>query len=243
MKKHIPNILTLCNALCGCIGISLIAKGEINIACYLVFIALIFDYLDGFVARILHVKSEIGKQLDSLADAITFGVLPAFIAQSLWLISSPETKFYTYLSYFPFLLALFSILRLAKFNIDTRQTDSFIGVPTPANAMLWASFPLLLSKYSYRYDFGLGSWIVLDLLVNRWFLGGLTLLMCYLLVAELPLFALKFKDFSWKNNQFKYIFLILSIALIAVFQFGAIPAIIAMYILSSIVLNLKSTKS
>lgn len=232
MKKHIPNILTLCNALCGCIGISLIAKGETNIACYLVFIALVFDYLDGFVARLLHVKSEIGKQLDSLADAITFGVLPAFIAQSLW-VKSPDIN--GLFIYFPFLLALFSILRLAKFNIDTRQTDSFIGVPTPANAMIWASFPLILLYQSTE--------LAKSILENIWFLGGLIVIMSYLLVAELPLFALKFKDFSWKNNQFKYIFLILSIALIAIFQFGAVPAIIAMYIISSIVLNLKSTKS
>jgi CDP-diacylglycerol--serine O-phosphatidyltransferase len=232
MKKHIPNILTLCNALCGCIGISLIAKGEIQVACYLVFIALVFDYLDGFVARLLRVKSEIGKQLDSLADAVTFGVLPAFIAQSLW-VKNPEMN--GIITYFPFILALFSILRLAKFNIDTRQTDSFIGVPTPANAMIWASFPLILSYQSTE--------LAKSILENVWFLGGLIVVMSYLLVAELPLFALKFKDFSWKNNQFKYIFLILSIALIAIFQFGAIPAIIATYVLSSVFLNLKSTKS
>ncbi|MFN3316932.1 MAG: CDP-diacylglycerol--serine O-phosphatidyltransferase [Raineya sp.] len=226
-KKHIPNMLTLCNALCGCVGISLIAEEQVVMACWLVFVALFFDYFDGFVARLLNVKSEIGKQLDSLADAITFGVLPAFIAQSLWNKNNSSDFF----AYFPFLLALFSILRLAKFNIDTRQTDSFVGVPTPANAMLWASFPLIL-----RYQ---NSPFAENFLTNSHFLMPLIALMSFLLVAELPLFALKFKDFSWKNNQMKFIFLILSVLAILLLQFWAVPAIILLYVLFSVLQNLK----
>lgn len=218
-------MLTLCNALCGCVGISLIAEGQIIMACWLVFVALFFDFFDGFAARMLRVKSEIGKQLDSLADAITFGVLPAFIAQNLWT-KTASTDFFMY---FPFLLALFSILRLAKFNIDTRQTDSFIGVPTPANAMLWASFPLILHYQNSPF--------AEKVLTNTHFLMPLIVLMSFLLVAELPLFALKFKDYSWKNNQIKYIFLILSVLALFVLQFWAIPVIILLYIVFSLVLK------
>ncbi|MDX1905269.1 MAG: CDP-diacylglycerol--serine O-phosphatidyltransferase [Thermonemataceae bacterium] len=226
MKKHIPNALTLANALSGCIGIFWVEKNLV-IAAYFIFIGLFFDFFDGFVARLLHVKSEIGKQLDSLADAVTFGVLPAFIAQKLWL-SHNNNEF---LVYFPFLLALFSVLRLAKFNIDTRQTDSFIGVPTPANALIWASFPLILAYQP--------SDLAKSIIGNAWFLGVSILLMSYLLVAELPLFALKFKDFSWKNNQIKYIFLILSLILIIFLQFWAIPLIIFLYIGLSFIKKLK----
>mgnify|MGYP005849886455 FL=1 len=230
MKQHIPNILTLCNALCGCVGISLIAEGQILIACFLVFVALFFDYFDGFAARLLSVQSEIGKQLDSLADAITFGVLPAFIAQSLW-VKDNSSDFFTY---FPFLLALFSILRLAKFNIDTRQTDSFIGVPTPANAMLWASFPLILHYQNSEFTE--------KVLSNSHFLMFLIVLMSFLLVAELPLFALKFKDFSWKNNKMKFLFILLSLLAIIILHFWAIPFIIFLYILLSLLIPFLEVK-
>lgn len=230
MKQHFPNLLTLCNALCGCVGISLIAEGQIVVACFLVFVALFFDFFDGFVARMLNVQSEIGKQLDSLADAITFGVLPAFIAQSLW----TKTKSSDFSMYFPFLLALFSILRLAKFNIDERQTDSFIGVPTPANAMLWASFPLILH---YQH-----SAFAEKILTNSHFLIILILLMSFLLVSELRLFALKFKDFSWKNNQIKFAFILLSLLTIVFFHFWAIPLVILLYVLFSVLMPFLQAK-
>jgi CDP-diacylglycerol--serine O-phosphatidyltransferase len=223
MKQHFPNLLTLCNALCGCVGISLIAEGQIVIACFLVFVALFFDFFDGFVARMLNVQSEIGKQLDSLADAITFGVLPAFIAQNLW----TKTNNSDFFTYFPFLLALFSILRLAKFNIDKRQTDSFIGVPTPANAMLWASFPLILH---YQH-----SAFAEKIFTNSHFLMILVLLMSFLLVSELRLFALKFKDFSWKKNQIKFVFMLLSVLAIVILQFWAVPFILFLYVFLSLV--------
>lgn len=224
-------MLTLCNALCGCVGISLIAEGQIIIACWLVFVALFFDFFDGFVARLLNVKSEIGKQLDSLADAITFGVLPAFIAQNLWT-RTASTDFFIY---FPFILALFSILRLAKFNIDTRQSDSFIGIPTPANAMLWASFPLILHYQN--------SFFSEEILTNSHFLMPMIVLMSFLLVAEIPLFALKFKDFSWRNNQMKYTFLLVSFLALLVLQFWAIPVIILLYVVFSFLMQFLETKS
>jgi CDP-diacylglycerol--serine O-phosphatidyltransferase len=223
MKQHFPNLLTLCNALCGCVGISLIAEGQIVIACFLVFVALFFDFFDGFAARLLRVQSEMGKQLDSLADAITFGVLPAFIAQNLW----TKTNNSDFFTYFPFLLALFSILRLAKFNIDKRQTDSFIGVPTPANAMLWASFPLILH---YQH-----SAFAEKIFTNSHFLMILVLLMSFLLVSELRLFALKFKDFSWKKNQIKFVFMLLSVLAIVILQFWAVPFILFLYVFLSLV--------
>lgn len=234
--------MTLGNLLCGCLGILSAVSGELTLASYLIFIAGILDFLDGFVARLLKQHSEIGKQLDSLADMVTFGVLPSFI---LFMIISGEplcnTNYQPYafighaspnfknflLAFIAFILALFSCLRLAKFNIDTRQSDSFIGVPTPANAFVVAAFPLIL-EFNPEYKF---------LILNSTFLISYTLIMSYLLISEIPLFALKFKNFSWASNQIKYIFLILSVILLVSLQFVAIPLIIFLYIILSVINN------
>ncbi len=240
----IPNIMTLGNLLCGCLGIVFVFEGNLLWASYLIFLAGILDFLDGFVARLLKQHSEIGKQLDSLADMVTFGVLPSFILAKLIQLASSKDSVLSdllpsnilsqvhlpLLAYIPFILALFSCLRLAKFNIDTRQSDSFIGVPTPANAFVVAAFPLIL-EFNTEYKF---------IILNSTFLITYTLIMSYLLISEIPLFALKFKNFSWADNKIKYIFLILSVILLVVLQFVAIPLIIFLYIIMSIMNNTQS---
>jgi CDP-diacylglycerol--serine O-phosphatidyltransferase len=243
----IPNIMTLGNLLCGCLGIVFVFEGNLLWASYLIFFAGILDFLDGFVARLLNQHSEIGKQLDSLADMVTFGILPSFIIAKLIQISTTQntvlsdliplgllsqTQLPT-LAYVAFFLALFSCLRLAKFNIDTRQSDSFIGVPTPANAFVVAAFPLIL-EFNPEYKF---------LILNPTFLICYSLIMSYLLISEIPLFALKFKNFSWGSNQIKYIFLILSVILLVALQFVGIPLIIFLYIILSVINNFQLKNS
>lgn len=239
--------MTLGNLLCGCLGIVFVFEGNLLYASYLIFIAGILDFLDGFVARLLNQHSEIGKQLDSLADMVTFGALPSFILAKLIQLSVNQNSILTdfvpskllsqthlpLLAYIAFILALFSCLRLAKFNIDTRQSDSFIGVPTPANAFVVAAFPLIL-EFNPEYKF---------LILSPTFLISYTLIMSYLLISEIPLFALKFKSFSWKSNQIKYIFLILSVILLITLQFLAIPLIIFLYIIMSVISNFQTKKS
>jgi CDP-diacylglycerol--serine O-phosphatidyltransferase len=243
----IPNIMTLGNLLCGCLGIVFVFEGNLLWASYLIFIAGILDFLDGFVARLLNQHSEIGKQLDSLADMVTFGVLPSFIIAKLIQISTTQNTVLSdiipsnllsqthlpTLAYVAFVLALFSCLRLAKFNIDTRQSDSFIGVPTPANAIVVAAFPLIL-VFNPEYKF---------IILNCTILIAYTLIMSYLLISEIPLFALKFKNFSWVTNQIKYIFLILSVILLVALQFVGIPLIIFLYIILSVINNFQLKNS
>lgn len=232
IKKHIPNALTCGNLICGIFGILYVFKGDLITASFLIGVALICDFLDGFLARLLHVSSPIGKELDSLADMVTFGVLPAFMLLKL-IEGSCTTGTCTiglggfYKPYIALSLAVFSALRLAKFNIDTRQSHSFIGVPTPANGMLVASLPLII-----MYQPEISQYIIqFNVLVIY------SVVMSYLLVAEIPLFALKFKNFGWVNNQIKYIFLILSVILLIMLKFVAIPVIIFLYISLSVAQN------
>ncbi len=221
----IPNLMTCGNLLCGCLGIVSSFRGDLLLSGYLILLAGILDFLDGFVARLLNQSSPIGKELDSLADMITFGVLPSMIIFQLLERTSATIEMESLLiSYSAFILSVFSGLRLAKFNIDTRQSDSFIGVPTPANALLVASLPFILRSYP-EYE---------ALIVNRIVLVGYTLLMSYLLICELPLLAFKFKTFGWKDNQIKYIFILLAVILLFLLKFAAIPLIVGLYILLSV---------
>jgi len=244
MKKHIPNFLTCCNLFFGCIGIIFSFKNSLDIAAYCIGIAAIFDFLDGFVARMLKVSSPIGKELDSLADCVTFGVLPAFILYQLMISASLEkvsqslvdgqipTAMDSYLPYVALLIAIFSALRLAKFNVDTRQSDSFIGVPTPANAILIGSIPLILLQ-NPTYS---------EIILNPILLVVLAVVMSLLLVAELPLFALKFKSFAFKGNEIRYIFLLSSVLLLVFLQYLGIPLIILLYVVLSVISNMVSVK-
>ncbi len=222
MKRHIPNALTCANLLCGCVGIVEVFHNNLLLSCALIGLAAVFDFLDGFAARLLKVSSPIGKELDSLADMTTFGVLPAMIVYQLLLRSVPGLED-LWIPNLAFLIAVGSALRLAKFNIDPRQSDSFIGVPTPANALLVASLPFILRNYP--------EWE--SVIVNTTNLLIFTVVMSFLLVAELPLFALKFKSFGWAGNEVRYSFLLASVVLLATLGFLAVPLIVGGYVLLS----------
>lgn len=220
MKRHIPNALTSANLLCGMIGIIYVLMGEINYGAYFILLAALFDFLDGFVARILKVSGELGKQLDSLADLVTFGVLPSFV---LFKMVESNTDIW-YLPFLVLIVAVFSAVRLAKFNIDERQSDRFIGVPTPANALLISTLPFLSERILLFEEF----------LGNPYLLIGLAFLMSYLLVAELPLIALKFKDYSFTNNIFRYFVIGSSLIFLILLGIAGIPFAIISYIALSI---------
>jgi len=217
MKKHIPNALTCANLLSGCIGIVFAFKGELTITAYAVLISGIFDFFDGFSARLLNVKSEIGKELDSLADVVSFGFLPGVVMFQLLSQSNITSP---YLPYTAFLITIFSALRLAKFNLDTRQTEDFIGLNTPMNTLFIVSLPFIQRDYP-------------EIINSTLFLIGITILMSWLLVSEIKIYSLKFGTSNWKDNKIKYIFLIISAVLIALLKFAAIPIVLVLYISSS----------
>lgn len=223
--RNIPNTITSCNLLSGCIACYMAFQGNYPMALTFIIVGAVFDFFDGMTARLLHVSSPIGKELDSLADDITFGLAPAAIVFSLFkdvhypTFMEPLTGFMPYTG---FLIAVFSALRLAKFNIDTRQTSSFIGMPTPANALFWGSLTV------GGYDF------LVSETFNAAYLFILVVIMSLLLVAEIPMFSLKFKNLSWANNKVSYIFLIVSIPLLIIFRLSGFAAVIVWYILLSL---------
>ncbi|MFL0132256.1 CDP-alcohol phosphatidyltransferase family protein, partial [Tenacibaculum maritimum] len=221
IKKHLPNLLTLGNLLCGTIAAIFAVKGDFEATALLVVTGILFDFLDGFVARLLKVQGELGKQLDSLADMVTSGVVPGIVMLQLIVISIDKDAVGYFgvdidgatgsnVPYIGLLLTLAACYRLANFNIDTRQSDSFIGVPTPAMTLFIISLPLILS-------FSENSFFT-DLISNPYFLIGMTVLLSYLMNAELPLFSLKFKDFSFKKNAVKYLFLVIALILLVLFK-------------------------
>lgn len=220
IKKHIPNSITSLNLLSGMIGIYFVLSGKIEYGAYFIFLAAIFDFFDGFVARILNVHSEIGKQLDSLADLVTFGVLPSFILFQL----TKELTDHEYLPFIALIVGIFSALRLAKFNVDTRQSDRFIGVPTPANALLVSTLPFFVSKFPQ-----VGNYIE-----SPFALLTIAVVMSLLLVAEIPLIALKFKNYSPKDNVFRYLILVIGLVCIITFGLAGIPILIISYIALSV---------
>jgi CDP-diacylglycerol---serine O-phosphatidyltransferase len=252
IKKHIPNAITCSNLICGCLAIIQCFQGNLISASYLVGLALIFDFFDGFAARMLNVSSPIGKDLDSLADMVTFGVVPGAMMYKMLLISnlthmalgadsqditgmSSESNTY-FPAYFALIIPLFSAIRLAKFNNDTRQSDSFIGLPTPANATVICSLPLIFKMDQFFLSRESSS--IALLILNPWLLLIVSSILCLLLISELPLFALKFKNVSWSNNKIRFTFLGLAILLIILLKYAAIPLIILLYILLSIVNNI-----
>ena len=232
MKKYVPNLITLSNLLCGTVAIVFAVRGAIDWAALFVAIGIFLDFFDGFFARLLHVKSEMGLQLDSLADMVTSGVVPGIVmfqllSNSTYVLQT-EGTFAMLLPYVGFFITLASAYRLANFNLDTRQTSGFIGLPTPANTMFILSLPLIL-QYQPTELFN-------SLLHNMWVLLGITLLSAYLLNAEIALFALKFSDYSFKNNALKYVFLALCVILLLSLKIIAIPLIILLYIILSLLL-------
>ncbi|HEY0244796.1 MAG TPA: CDP-alcohol phosphatidyltransferase family protein [Mucilaginibacter sp.] len=225
VKKHLPNAITCANLFSGCIGIVFAFQGNSIVAAYALFLAAIFDFFDGFASRVLQSFSGIGKDLDSLADMVSFGVLPSVILYELFLQAPQVGRIGSYLNFIAFLIPVFSALRLAKFNSDTRQAEIFIGLPTPANAILIASFPLILQQYPQ----------VSVYMLNPYVLSVFVLVMCALLVAEVPLMSLKFKNRDFNKNIYRYLLLLFSAILILFFKFAAVPVVIFIYIGLSII--------
>ena len=283
---NIPNLFTASNMLCGIIAILLSVSGRIDLAPFAIYLGAILDFFDGFLARKLNQQGELGKQMDSLADMITFGVAPGVMMMVLLSYSSMiyfgdsyNTYFHNikidqnwieqilYIDYgnlkfhqraalgftvwchlliefklnfaqlvFPFIaltIPFFSIFRLAKFNIDTRQSDSFIGLNTPANTIFFTSFPFLIGNYAYNNVNNSYSFIN-----NPYFIAVLIVIMSFLLVSEIPFFSFKFKHFKWKGNELRFLFLITCGILIPTILVWSIPIIILLYILLSVVENL-----
>ncbi len=241
MKKQIPNFITSLNILCGSIAVLFAVSGNLILAAVFVFLGIFFDFFDGFAARSLNAQSEVGLQLDSLADVITSGLVPGIVMfqlMNLAFVGNMQTLtdvfsgqgwnvgLKNYLPLLGLLIVVASGYRLAKFNVDTRQTSGFIGLPTPANALLILSLPLILE---YQY-----SEMAEDIISNKWVLIGLTVVSCILLNAEIPLFALKFKTWDFKSNAVRYVFLALCVVLLIWLKFLAIPLIILLYIVLSL---------
>ncbi|EIA10396.1 CDP-alcohol phosphatidyltransferase family protein [Flavobacterium frigoris] len=229
IKKHIPNSITLLNLLCGCIAMVFVSKSDFEMAFYFVCLGIFLDFFDGFFARLLKVSGPLGLQLDSLADMVTSGLVPGYVMFFLLSNSQHEISASPILPYLGFIITMGSCYRLAVFNIDTRQTNSFIGLPTPANALFILSLPLVL-KYS-------DSLFILEVLTNQWVLLAITLFSAYILNAEIPLFSLKVKKFSLKHNALQIVFLSFSFLLLLFFQYAGIPLVIISYVLLSIVSN------
>lgn len=246
LKKQVPNFITLLNLLSGSIAVYFAANNALILASYFVLLGIFFDFFDGFTARLLKVQGELGKQLDSLADVVTSGVVPGIIMVQLllnslknkhWefstLLDKPDFNYFTmpfFISLAGLIITLGAAFRLAKFNLDERQTSSFIGLPTPAAALVVISFPLILEYSNSRF---------LDMLIeNTNFLILITLALTYLMNAEIPLFSLKFKNFGWKKDFIKILFIVIAISFIVLIKFIAIPMIILMYVLLSMIQNM-----
>jgi CDP-diacylglycerol--serine O-phosphatidyltransferase len=237
IKKHIPNTITLFNLASGLLAIIAIFKGYYDEAFLFVCLGIFFDFWDGFFARKFKVSGELGLQLDSLADVVTSGVVPGLmIFKLLQDIQEDDTSIYYltedfyymgFVPYLGFIITLASAYRLAKFNIDTRQTDSFIGLPTPANALFIMSIPMI------QFD-GTHEWLV-NALFNPFVLLIISLVSAYMLNAEIPLFSLKIKDFSWDINKLQVFFLTIAATLLLFLGFTALPIIILLYVVLSVV--------
>lgn len=252
IKKHIPNILTLLNLFCGCIALVFLSYLKFEYAFYAVCLGIFFDFFDGFFARKFNVSGPLGVQLDSLADMVTSGVVPGYAMFNMLameqshslqsLIHNFGAVFTNYnanimdylVNTIGFLITLGACYRLANFNIDTRQTDSFIGLPTPANALFIMSLPLVLT-YS-------DSEFLQKIITNRWVLIGITFLSAYVMNAEIPLFSLKIKQFSLAKYKLQISFLLLSLVLILLLKVVAVPIIIVLYVVLSVINNVMNSK-
>ncbi|MFT5777163.1 MAG: CDP-diacylglycerol--serine O-phosphatidyltransferase [Crocinitomicaceae bacterium] len=261
---NIPNLFTAANLLSGCLAILFAVSGRIDLAPFAIFAGAFFDFFDGFLARKLHVSSEMGKQLDSLADMVTFGVAPGVIMMAVildaqtvieisksmpfesidwtliyaslpqWLESLLTGEHSNFLPFMGLIIPFFSLFRLAKFNLDERQTESFIGLPTPANTLFFMAFPLVLCYMPPAL--GLGTQIY-EIVFNPFVLAGMIILMSLLLVSEIPLFSLKFKTFGWRENKVRFIFLLISLAFIVLFKAWSLALIVFLYLILSLIEN------
>src|SRR5690606_10380393 len=243
IKKYIPNALTLLNLFSGLLAIIAVFRGYYDQAFLFVCLGIFFDFWDGFAARKFNTSSELGLQLDSLADMVTSGVVPGLMMFKLFdyiqmndpkYMLTDETYYMGFVPYLGFLITLASCYRLAKFNIDERQTENFIGLPTPSNALLIMSIPMI--QYDDQFQ-----WLT-DLLYNPYVLLGITILSAYLLNAEIKLFSLKMNEISWATSKVQISFVLYSVLLLALFGVLAIPMIILSYILVSLFLNVAEKK-
>ena len=228
LKKQFPQIITSCNLLCGCVAAVFALQGNYPLALTFIVSGAVFDFFDGFAARLLGVAGPLGRELDSLADDITFGFAPAAVVASLLgkaTFPGLPPAMAAYMPWAGFLIAAFSALRLAKFNLDERQTMGFIGLPTPANALFWAS--LALGLHDDIAHIACGGWLVLAGIV----------LSCWLLVSEIPMFALKFKHFGWRDNRLRYVFIFLAGFLVGAFGWRGLPFVVVLYVLLSLAAN------
>lgn len=243
IKNFIPNFITLLNLLCGCIAVLFAVNNHFVTAALFVFLGIFFDFFDGLLARKLNAQSAIGLQLDSLADMVTSGLVPGIILYKLIALAvdapvmSASSEWSLHWSGFSMawipIIGLFvtlaSAYRLAKFNVDEEQQTYFKGLPTPANTLLIMSLPLIME---FQHSDAINA-----IILNQWFLIALTLLSCYLLNSNIKLFALKFKDYTFKNNALRYVFILLSLVLLIVLHFAGIPIIILLYIILSLIQN------
>lgn len=231
--KNLPNILTCLNLLCGCLAIVSVFSGNVTLLVGMVFLAAMFDFLDGITARSLNANSDLGRELDSLADMVTFGVVPGMILYDMMVKGQAqeiiENEFLlTILKYFPFIVTVFAAYRLAKFNTERRQSETFLGLPTPAVGMLVTSFPLIL-----RQDI----WHLASIINHPFFIIITSILLSVLMISEIPMFAFKFKNRNWKDNKTQYIYLITSFILLIILQSTAVPLLFVLYITFSLVNN------
>jgi CDP-diacylglycerol--serine O-phosphatidyltransferase len=235
IKKQIPNTITLLNLVCGCLAIISTFHKTFELTATLVVLAAVLDFFDGFAARLLKVNSEMGKQLDSLADMVTFGVVPGFVMYQLIIFDIGSSSAYIgpnepvwSLAYIALVIPVFSAYRLAKFNIDTRQSDSFIGLPTPANALFICFLPMLMIPDGNA---------IADFLLKPYVLIAICIVQSYLMIAEIPLIALKFKKFSFAGNEWRYVLIILGFVLLVILKQKAVPLIIILYVILSLLQN------
>ena len=222
MSKHIPNLLTISNLICGCIALYFTFQGKLVFTAYLISLAAVFDFMDGAVARLLNVSNPIGKELDSLADMVSFGLVPGSVVFHLL-----EEGTLNQYSFMALLIPIFSAYRLAKFNVDENQNENFIGLPTPANCLVFVSIPLITTFNSES--------IIAYLVEIPEILLIITVLMSLALVSKINMFSLKFKNFKLQDNKFRFFLITMSIILLTWLEFSAIPIIIMLYILMSMV--------
>lgn len=238
MKRHIPNIITLGNLFCGVMSIRMAVFGRWWEAVLFVFLGIVCDFLDGLIARLLHVTSPLGKELDSLADVVTSGVVPGFfLFMMLW-----EDCTITWLKYTAFLIPMFAAYRLAKFNLDERQHHSFLGLPTPANTLFWTGIvmwseecDLPFSGFTGLAGMDTSCWVFAFCDTGYIVMALVSILLNILMISELPMFSLKFANLSWRDNRLRYIFLLVCLLLVVLFGYACLPMIVVWYVLLSLI--------
>lgn len=234
VKSQIPNAITLLNLFCGCIAVVYASQAQFDWAFLFVCLGIFLDFFDGFFARLFKVQSELGLQLDSLADMVTSGVAPGLVMFQFLKSLQYDAEVFSYLPYIGFVITLGACFRLANFNIDTRQTDSFIGLPTPANALFIISIPLVVLHGDINFINGIFT--------NTWVLVVICLLSAFIMNAEVPLFSLKIKNFSFQKNSLQIFFLLASVLLLVMFRYLGVTLVILFYVLTSVLNNFFAKK-